>query len=238
MSDFLAQIERDGFSVIENVVDAKVVERLVNVLSATATGDHVVQRRAGSLYAVRDLLRQSPEVTALCRSSAMRHLVEPVLGKSAVAVRGILFDKTDGANWKVAWHQDLSIAVREKKDTEGYGPWSVKAGVPHVQPPCDVLRRMLTVRLHLDDCNETNSPLRVVPGSHRCGVMNAQMVDQCRERGPIVECHVPAGGALVMRPMLLHASSPAKEPRHRRVIHIEYAGGVLDSGLEWFDALH
>ena len=71
-------------------------------------------------------------------------------------VRGIYFDKRVDANWKVAWHQDLSIAVKAKAKIEGYGPWSVKAGITHVQPPVSVLEQMLTVRLHLDDTDETN----------------------------------------------------------------------------------
>jgi len=34
---------------------------------------------------------------------------------------------------------------------------------------------------------------------------------------------------------VLHASSPAKSPSHRRVIHIEYASGTLPEGLRWFE---
>ncbi|HZZ44802.1 MAG TPA: phytanoyl-CoA dioxygenase family protein [Tepidisphaeraceae bacterium] len=235
MSDYELQIERDGFAVVPTVVGAEIVEK---ILSAVVMSDGDGRQRAGKVYAVRDLLRQVPAVAELSWSMALRKLVEPVLGEGALAVRGILFDKTDGANWKVPWHQDLSIAVREKRETPGYGPWSVKGEIPHVQPPVGVLERMLTVRLHLDDCDEANGPLRVVPGSHVAGVMNREQVDKWRERGPVVECHVRAGGAVVMRPMILHASSPAKEPRHRRVIHIEYASGKLESGLEWFEALH
>jgi hypothetical protein len=36
-----------------------------------------------------------------------------------------------------------------------------------------------------------------------------------------------------MRPLLLHASSPAADPRHRRVIHLEFAAEPLPGGLEW-----
>jgi hypothetical protein len=38
-----------------------------------------------------------------------------------------------------------------------------------------------------------------------------------------------------MRPLILHASSAALEPRRRRVIHLEYAADTLPGELEWFD---
>lgn len=235
---YVDHIRRDGFAVVPGVVGADVVAGLIAAVGRAETDGEAGRKRGGKVYAVRDLLAQVPAVAALSRSAEVRRLVEPVLGPGAVAVRGILFDKTGGANWKVAWHQDLSIAVKDKREAEGYGPWSVKAGIPHVQPPRRVLEGMLTVRLHLDDCDADNGPLKVIPGSHAAGVMTADQVDRWRERGPVAECHVPAGGAVVMRPLILHASSPAREPRHRRVVHIEYAGVALDGGLEWYEALH
>ena len=54
-------------------------------------------------------------------------------------MRALFFDKTPGANWPVLWHQDLTIAVAEQHDLEGWGPWSTKADVPHVQPPVPIL---------------------------------------------------------------------------------------------------
>ena len=148
-------------------------------------------------------------------------------------MRGILFDKTPGANWNVVWHQDLSIAVRERRDVPGFGPWSQKAGVAHVQPPPTILERMLTVRLHLDDCDEANGPLLVLPGSHRSGRLTPEQVQQWRGKTAAVPCLVPSGGALLMRPLLLHASSSSQSPRHRRVVHLEYAAEALPEGLEW-----
>lgn len=91
------------------------------------------------------------------------------LGPKACPVRAILFDKTPGANWSLGWHQDRTIAVRERQDVPGYGPWSRKAGVQHVEPPFAVIEAMVTLRIHLDDVPADNAPLLVVPGSHRLG---------------------------------------------------------------------
>ncbi len=130
-------------------------------------------------------------------------------------------------------HQDLTIAVRERRDMAGYGPWTSKQGVVHVQPPAAVLEQTLAVRLHVDDSGAGNGPLRVLPGSHRAGKLRDEDIPAWQERLSEEVCLVPRGGALVMRPLLLHASSPATEPRHRRVLHIEYASCELPAGLEW-----
>jgi ectoine hydroxylase-related dioxygenase (phytanoyl-CoA dioxygenase family) len=81
-------------------------------------------------------------------------------------VRAIFFDKSSGSNWLVPWHQDLTIAVASKCEAPGFGPWSVKDGIPHVQPPDELLKQMIALRLHLDDCDASNGALRVIPGSH------------------------------------------------------------------------
>ncbi len=175
-------------------------------------------------------------VSAVAASAAVRALLEPVLGPAARPVRGILFDKTAAANWKVPWHQNLSVAVRARVETSGYVPWSVKAGVPHVQPPAAVLAGMLTVRLHLDDCFADNGPLRVLPGSHAAGVLDAADIVRWRAATAEVSAEVGRGGAVVMRPLLLHASSPAAVPGRRRVVHLEFAAGPLPGGVEWFAA--
>ncbi|HLL82624.1 MAG TPA: phytanoyl-CoA dioxygenase family protein [Longimicrobium sp.] len=232
-TDWLGQLEKDGYAIVPGAIGGAEVERLLAALDAAGGSEGA--RRRESVYAIRNLLDAVPEVRALAESPAIRALVEPVLGASAFPVRGILFDKTPDANWKVAWHQDLAIAVRERRDTPGFGPWSEKAGVTHVQPPAAVLERMLTVRMHLDDCGLENGPVHVIPGSHRHGRLDAEATGRWRESAAAVPTCTGAGGALLMRPLLLHASSPSTTPAHRRVIHIEFAADDLPGGLEWHD---
>ncbi|HWE94654.1 MAG TPA: phytanoyl-CoA dioxygenase family protein [Tepidisphaeraceae bacterium] len=227
-------LARSGFATVPCVTSLEIVSTLVDAMERAAAGP-AAREKDNRLYAMRDLLRLVPSVRDLAASPAIRDLVEPVLGASARAVRGILFDKTAQANWKVAWHQDLSIAVKSKVDVSGFGPWSVKAGIPHVQPPAEVLANMLTVRLHLDDCTEDNGPLILLPGSHAQGVLSTTQIARWRQDVLPVACCCPAGGAVLMRPLLLHASSQARTPGHRRMIHIEFAGGDLPGGLQWFE---
>jgi ectoine hydroxylase-related dioxygenase (phytanoyl-CoA dioxygenase family) len=184
-------------------------------------------------HAQRNLL-DVPIVREVAVSEAVKQLIVTVVGKECFAVRGILFNKTPDSNWKVVWHQDRTIAVRERKHVPHFGPWSIKAGVPHVQPPASVMARMLAVRLHLDESHVRNGPLRVIPGSHKAGYLSAVEVAAWKER-PSVICTVPKGGAIFMRPLLLHASSSCSKPQPRRVIHLEFAVDDLPAGLEWHD---
>lgn len=245
-SQLQRDIEQHGFALVPQAVTPDVVSALLAAIGTTLDNSHEdsdtkdsgasVRRnssRPDSIYAIRNLLDAVPIVRDVAQSASIRSLIEPVLGPGCFPVRGILFDKTPGANWKVPWHQDLSIAVRDKIEVPGFSPWSLKAGVPHVQPPAAILEQMLTLRLHLDDCHETNGPLRVIPGSHRTGKLDAASIRDWRERCAHVSCPLPRGGALLMRPLLLHASSPATSPGHRRVVHLEWAADKLPNGLQW-----
>lgn len=207
-----------GFSIHESVVGVAHLEALS---WAADTG--------AGLRNLLDLLA----VAEVARGCVLTDLVAPILGPDAFAVRAILFDKTPDANWKVTWHQDLTIAVRERREVPGFTSWSEKAGVSHVQPPVSILANMLAVRLHLDDCGLDNGPVRVLPGSHLHGRIAEPDIPGWRQRVAEVVCTVPRGGVLLMRPLLLHASSPATSPSRRRVLHIEYAANELPGGLEW-----
>jgi hypothetical protein len=228
---WLPRFHTDGFALIAGVVPGDRVHALLAALEAAEDSAGALRRE--SVYAIRSLLEAVPAVRDLARSPRVRALVEPVLGPHAFAVRGILFDKTPDANWKVAWHQDLTIAVRERREVEGFGPWSEKAGVVHVQPPAYVLERMVTVRLNLDPCGPENGPVNVIAGSHRHGRLSVDEVQRRRTGEPAVSTCLGAGGVLLMRPLLLHASSPSTSPAHRRVVHLEFAAGELPGGLEW-----
>jgi ectoine hydroxylase-related dioxygenase (phytanoyl-CoA dioxygenase family) len=199
----------------------------------TAAIERALRNSGQSSYAIRQLLEAVPEVQEVVADPMVRRIVESVLGPKAFVVRSIFFDKTPKANWKVAWHQDLTIAVREKVEVNGFTAWSVKEEVVHVQPPISVLERMATVRLHLDDCGPDNGALQVVPKSHNAGRLSGQQISAWRAREKPVPCIVPRGGALLMRPLLLHASASAKAPAHRRVVHLEFASDSLPGGLKW-----
>jgi hypothetical protein len=212
--------ESDGFCLIPQILEESECHRLIEGLGTVAGAG-----RRG-LLAV-------PEVAALALSERLLVLVRPQLPTGPVPVRAIYFDKSPDANWLVPWHQDLTLALQKHVEVPGFGPWSVKEGIPHVQPPVELLERMITVRLHLDAADESNGALRVLPGSHQRGRLWAEQIQKWRERVPEVICRAAAGDALLMRPLLLHASGRATRDGHRRVLHLEYAGFSLPEGLKW-----
>ena len=177
-----------------------------------------------------------PPIANLAASDRLLDFLQPFLAARPRPVRAIFFDKSPQQNWLVPWHQDLTIAVNNKNDAPGFGPWSIKDGVHHVQPPAYILDQMLTVRLHLDDCDESNGALQVLPGSHRFGRLSPDEIQKWRNQATAALCCVPAGGALLMRPLLLHSSGRSQSKRHRRVLHIEYASFPLPHGLEWYES--
>lgn len=167
-----------------------------------------------------------PVVRAVAARMRERLVAEGVLARGAVAIQAIAFDKNAAANWKVTWHQDLMFPFARPVTAAGYAVPSRKAGVDYARPPREVLEALLAVRLHVDDCDDTNGPLRVTPGSHRDGVIKEADIAGRVAAGGEVECLARAGEVVLMRPLLLHASSPAKVPKHRRVLHVVYHDGT------------
>ncbi len=148
------------------------------------------------------------------------------LPSDAVAIQAIAFDKTAATNWKVAWHQDLMFPFGVRVSAEGFDLASVKQGVDYARPPASVLADLLAVRLHLDDCDATNGPLRVSPGTHRSGILPTDSIADLVVRHGEKTCLAKTGDVLLMRPLTLHASSQATEPKHRRILHLVYHSGT------------
>lgn len=178
-------------------------------------------------------LMEVPAVRELVDSERVKDCLQPYLAGAPRLVRAIYFDKSPGANWLVPWHQDLTFAVRERKDVPGFGPWSMKDGIPHVQPPVALLEEVVTMRIHLDACDVENGALKVLPGTHGAGRLGAEQIQDCRNRVNEVLCEMDAGDVLLMRPLLLHASGKSTSERHRRILHLEFCGVDLPGGLEW-----
>ena len=211
-----------GFALVLNVLDAGTLADLADVLA-------VEPNRAGK----RRLVGTSKQLDSVCIGGPLNSLADILLDRRCFPVRAILFDKTPESNWQVPWHQDVTIPVAKKVDNPGFGGWSQKEGVWHVQPPGAILAEMVTLRLHLDDCPESNGPLQMIPQSHLRGVMDRQEIEKQRATNPAVHCIAKAGDVLAMHPLVLHASKPAVSATHRRVLHVEYAWGELPGGLAW-----
>ncbi len=219
-------LEGAGYALADIVLAEHQCEHIAASLPSATAG------RGG----VRNLMSH-PTVVRLLHHETLGRYLWSVTGRDLVAVKATLFDKTHETNWRVQWHQDRAIAVKERLDVPGYGPWSTKSGSLHVEPPAEVLAQMLALRVYLDVCGSDNGPLRVIPGSHRSGKLEERQLANLVAAGKTVELYVPQGAFLLMRPLLVHSSSAARVAGHRRVLHIEFAPPESISPLQWHTAL-
>jgi len=174
--------------------------------------------RAGARH-----LMQDGHVRRLAQDGRLVQLASAALDSPAEPYRATLFEKTASANWLVVWHQDTALPLERRREAKGWGPWSTKDGVEYAHAPAAALEQIVALRVHLDDSTAENGPLRVIPGSHRLGVLADEAIHDVVSRERSHECIVARGGILVMRPLLVHASSKSAVPAPRRVLHIEYA---------------
>jgi hypothetical protein len=156
-----------------------------------------------------------------------------ILGPMSRPVRAVLFDKTAGTNWSLAWHQDRTICVERRKEVQGFGPWTTKRGMQHVAPPFELLSRMVTLRIHLDDVPATNAPLLIAPGSHQHGRVPVGAIDAVVRQCGTYACLAEAGDVWAYATPILHASEAAAMPARRRVLQVDFAAEDLPGGLEW-----
>lgn len=216
----ILSFDSDGFACIEALIDADCCDSLA--------AEFETLQGAG----VRHLI-DHPSVRALLEHPHFVKLVTGVLGGASFAYKATLFDKRTEANWLVAWHQDISIPVSHQIDLDGWTTWSRKEDVWYVQPPTQVLSQLVAMRIHLDDCDDDNGPLRLLSGSHLFGRL--KLTDIASHLGNYPEKTVIGrrGSALMMRPLLIHASSKATARARRRVLHLEFANFELPAGLDW-----
>jgi hypothetical protein len=170
----------------------------------------------------------------LAPGGSMDRIAKSKLANDAVPVRAIIFDKQAGANWALGWHQDRTIAVRRRIEMPGFGPWSRKSGIDHVEPPFEYIERMITLRAHLDFCGSDNAPLLIIPGSHLLGRFPIKEIEGVVARSKPFACLADAGDIWVYASAILHSSNAAHAPTHRRVLHVDYSNAQLPGGLEWF----
>ncbi len=182
-------------------------------------------------------LLQRPWCAALIAPIRQHLQALGLLANDAVAVQCTLFRKTPECNWNVPYHQDLSIPVAARVENSALSGWSIKEDGHYVQPTDALLASMLAVRVHLDPCDADAGALRVLSGSHRLGRIDAAQISAriaaFDKRANEAVCTADIGDFILMRPLLLHASSKADRPNGRRVLHYVFAPPQPGSGLSW-----
>lgn len=229
------RLREAGYAILPGVFSSEeVAQLLATIETAAATSPNF--RRSQDVYAIRNLLGEIPRLREQLFTPQLQTVLEALFpGATPHLTKAIYFDKPAGSNWLVAWHQDVMISVDGRAALPGYGPWSGKGGDTTVLPPREILESIVTLRLHLDDCDATNGALRVVAGSHRHGVIPNEHHPAYTPQA--VTCEVPAGGLMLMQPLTLHASNRSTGHHPRRVIHLEFSTAELPTALAWRERL-
>jgi ectoine hydroxylase-related dioxygenase (phytanoyl-CoA dioxygenase family) len=215
--DFQKLIQEQGFAIIPNVLGPMDVDALL----AEVKRAELPRSKAGIRHALK-----LPAVAKIASSTPLLGIAQEALGSDTFPFRATLFDKSPTANWLVVWHQDTALPLRERRETPGWGPWSIKDGVNYAHAPATALSQVLALRVHLDDSTAENGPLRVLPGTHTLGVLSDDTLHDLSTRIAALDCTVLVGGVLAISPLIVHASSKSQSEIPRRVLHIEYAASA------------
>ena len=190
-------------------------------------------------YGVRQVLQIQPNIAQSLPWQKIQSVLNAAGMSAAKPVRSLFFNKNAAHNWLVPWHQDMTICVNHKTELAGYSKWTLKNGAHHVEPPTDVLDKMLTLRIAMDAANHENAALKVLAGSHRHGKLKGTQLDTYIENATEADMHIctmQAGDVLLIKPLLLHASEKAMKADQRRVLHLEFSATVLPAPMHWAEA--
>jgi len=207
----------DGFTVCPGFLGADMVRDLLAEADEVCAGNSRAQHNAERMEMEPE---QLPEGTAVRRLyepcsyyprsralSEMRELVDKVeqlFGPDLLFHYSKLNMKPAEVGSVVEWHQDLSYYPMTNSDS-------------------------LAVLFYLDDTDESNGALKILPGAHHEALMNHSIDGffQGRVTDPVEESKAvsisgTAGTAIFMHGLAPHASAPNTSTRNRRTLILSY----------------
>jgi ectoine hydroxylase-related dioxygenase (phytanoyl-CoA dioxygenase family) len=226
------ELEENGFSVLTDLYSDKEISGILACIENTEQDGNSFMKTK-DLFAIRQLIKNVPELSDLLFNEKLTELISDLSESQYFLTKAIYFDKPSESNWFVAYHQDLSISVDQKMELENYSNWTFKKGQYGVQPPIEILEDTITIRIHLDKTDKNNGALKVIPKSHLNGIVRAESKGWNLENEFI--CEVEKGGAMLMKPLTLHASNRTTNGKKRRVIHLEFNKHNLTEPLAWLE---
>lgn len=218
-----------GHSILNDIYTQREIKKILQSLHK------YFKETEESTYGKRLLLQDIPELAPLLLNENLLEIIQTIDPK-AFLTKAIYFNKPQTQNWSVGWHQDIPINVVEKIPTEGYTSWTLKKEINSVCPPEEILHDTFTLRIHLDDTNEQNGAVSVIPGSHKKRHTDDE-IKTITSNSNSATCYVNQGGVHLMKPLILHSSPRSTTQKKRRVIHLEFCSHELPNGLEWLERL-
>lgn len=217
-SNQLADLDRDGFLILENMFSTQEIELLRGRLPDIFTEDHpgnVTEQASGVVRTAMGLHLRDDLYSRLVRhprlvNPAMQILNEPVYVQQVKVNVKAAFS---GEIWQ--WHYDFATHKEE-----------------------DGVERPLALNLHifLDDVNEFNGPLYFIPGSHKFGEHGARLDDETTsyplwvcdqnlikeqvEENGLVAAKGAKGTMLIFHDTLVHGSPNNMSPWDRAIFSL------------------
>lgn len=226
----LAQYERDGFLVLENVFSAKEVLAMlqeVHHLSGEAQArqwDEAIREPGGNI--VRSVFRVhqlSQKIDALTRDPRLLDVARQILGSETYIHQSRVNFKPGFHGKEFYWHSDFET-------------WHVEDGMPAM--------RALSCSVLLTDNVPSNGPLMLIPGSHKqfiaCqgvtpdahykqslrkqeyGVPDPLSLELLAEQGGIHQVAAPAGSVVFFDCNTMHGSASNITPWPRANVFMVY----------------
>ena len=220
------ELEKSGYSITPTLYSRVELDQIKTLINENSSFSETAL-----VYSIRKLLKEIPSLGDVLFNQNLNQLIDQLGGPAYFLTKAIYFDKPQGSNWFVSYHQDLSISVVDKHDVDDYKNWTVKGEQYGVQPPERILDNTITIRIHLDDTNSSNGALKVIPKSHKKGVVRFEK-NWVSDEGEEI-CNVPEGASMLMKPLTFHASNRSQNGNQRRVIHLEFCNELLQSPLIW-----
>ena len=226
------ELQENGFSVLADLYSDKEISKILACIENTEQDGNSFMKTK-DLFAIRQLTKNIPKLREFLFNKNLIELIFNLSESEYFLTKAIYFDKPSKSNWFVAYHQDLSISVNQKRELENYSNWTFKKGQYGVQPPIEILEDTITIRIHLDKTDKNNGALRVIPKSHLNGIIRTDSKDWDLENEFI--CEVEKGGVMLMKPLTLHASNRTTNGKKRRVVHLEFNKHNLTKPLTWLE---
>tara|TARA_R110002110_G_scaffold179055_3_gene384397 strand:- start:1051 stop:1890 length:840 start_codon:yes stop_codon:yes gene_type:complete len=223
--DQVRQYDEDGYVVLHGILtpaEVRLLQAEAEILRTDKRGhpDANVYEKDGVSLRAAWCVEMDSDACRLAMS--MQRIFGPVrqlMGERAYLYQSRLNYKVAGRGDVFQWHQD-------------YGSW-VEDGVPSGGH-----REMLSVLVMLDDTEHESGPLRIIPGSHKAGLIRSKYdtettsyalhvvpdeeVDRLSAAGGLVECTGKAGTVMIFGSLLVHGSQQNISQNDRRNLYFAY----------------
>jgi len=212
---------RNGYLLVENVLSPDELDRIRKITDdLTESSRHVSESNdvyeleqghspdSPRLTRIKLPHKQHPYFWQLLTQSKITQVLNDLLGPDTTLLTSKLNTKAPGGGAAVEWHQDWAFYPHTNDDLLAFG-------------------------VLLEDVDEENGPLMVIPGSHKgpvlshnangvfCGAIDPD--DPLFDHDKAVSLVGKAGSMTVHHARLLHGSAPNTSSRARRILFYEIA---------------